>query len=149
MTSTYPRQATHWGELSNLPFVENRPTKETSQALRDELLFQRATQTYLWALPLINTLGMKTGSEKVFGAGYNVLPIWKKRLDARTLVTTPNSDVIYAMSYVDLGKDGPLVFEAPPGLQGILLDFWQRPIPGPTIGGNAFAGDVGFFGPDA
>ena len=58
---------------------------------------------------------MKTGSEKVFGAGYNVLPVWKKRLDAKTLVTTPNSDVIYAMSYVDLGKDGPLVFEAPPG----------------------------------
>jgi len=47
---------------------------------------------------------MKVGSEKTFGAGYNLLPIWKKRLDAKTLVTTANSDVIYAMSYVDLGK---------------------------------------------
>jgi hypothetical protein len=109
-------------------------------------LFQRATQTYLWALPLINTLGMKVGSEKQFGAGYNVLPIWKKRLDAKTLVTTPNSDVIYAMSYVDLGKDGPVVFEAPPMLQGILLDFWQRPIP---VDGGKFLGDVGLPGPDA
>jgi hypothetical protein len=97
--------------------------------LHDELLFERATQTYLWALPLVNTLGMQVGSEKTFGAGYNVLPIWKKRLDAKTLVTTPNSDVLYAMSYVDLRKDGPLVMEAPPGLQGILLDYWQRPIP--------------------
>jgi hypothetical protein len=132
-------------ELAKLPFAENRPTKETAQALRDELLFQRATQTYLWALPLINTLGMKVGSEKTFGEGYNVLPIWKKRLDAKTLVTTPNSDVIYAMSYVDLDKDGPLVFEAPPQLQGILLDFWQRPIP---VDGGKFFGDVGFFGPD-
>ena len=137
---------THFDQLANLPFTENRPTKETAQTLRDELLFQRATQTYLWALPLINTLGMKTGSEKVFGSGYNVLPIWKQRLDAKTLVTTPNSDVIYAMSYVDLGKDGPLVFEAPPQLQGILLDFWQRPIP---VDGGKFFGDVGFFGPDA
>jgi hypothetical protein len=132
-------------ELVNLPFAEGRPTKETAQTLRDELLFQRATQTYLWALPLINTLGMKTGSEKVFGAGYNILPIWKQRLDAKTLVTTPNSDVIYAMSYVDLGKDGPLVFEAPPMLQGILLDFWQRPIP---VDGGKFFGDVGLPGPD-
>lgn len=132
-------------ELANLPFAENRPTKETAQMLRDELLFQRATQAYLWALPLINTLGMKDGSEKIFGAGYNVLPIWKKRLDAKTLVTTPNSDVIYAMSYVDLGKDGPLVFEAPPNLQGILLDFWQRPIP---VDGGKFFGDVGLPGPD-
>ena len=138
-------QSTHFDELANLPFKEGRPTKETAQTLRDELLFQRATQTYLWALPLINTLGMKNGSEKVFGAGFNVLPIWKKRLDAKTLVTTPNSDVIYAMSYVDLGKDGPLVFEAPPQLQGILLDFWQSPIP---VDGGKFFGDVGFFGPD-
>ena len=60
----------------------------------------------LWALPLINTLGMKVGSEKVFGVGSHVLPVWKKRLDAKTLVTTPNSDVIYAMGYVDLGRDG-------------------------------------------
>ena len=67
--------------------------------------------------------GMKEGSEKVFGKGYNVLPIWKQRLNAKTLVTTPNSDVLYAMSYVDLGKDGPLVMEAPPQLQGILLDY--------------------------
>ena len=144
-TTTPARKPTHWDEMSNLPFVENRPTEETEQALRDELLFQRATQTYLWALPLINTLGMKNGSEKIFGAGYNVLPIWKKRLDAKTLVTTPNSDVLYAMSYVDLSKDGPLVLEAPPMLQGILLDFWQRPIP---VDGGKFAGDVGLPGPD-
>jgi hypothetical protein len=138
-------QSSRFDALANAPFEENRPTKQTEQALRDELLFQRATQTYLWALPLINTLGMQVGSERVFGAGYNVLPIWKKRLDAKTLVTTPNSDVIYAMGYVDLGKDGPLVFEAPPMLQGILLDFWQRPIP---LDGGKFFGDVGLPGPD-
>ncbi|MBI5503365.1 MAG: DUF1254 domain-containing protein [Deltaproteobacteria bacterium] len=138
-------QESRFDKIADLPFTENRPTKETAQTLRDELLFQRATQAYLWALPLINTLGMKDGSERVFGAGYNVLPIWKKRLDAKTLVTTPNSDVIYAMSYVDLGKDGPIVFEAPPNLQGILLDFWQRPIP---VDGGKFFGDVGLPGPD-
>jgi hypothetical protein len=139
-------QPSRFDELANAPFNENRPTRETAQLLRDELLFQRATQTYLWALPLINTLGMQVGSEKVFGKGYNVLPIFKDRLDAKTLITTPNSDVIYALSYVDVGKDGPLVFEAPPGLQGILLDFWQRPIP---VDGGEFAGDVGLPGPDA
>ena len=138
-------QGERFAELANLPFKENRPTEQTAQTLRDELLFERATQTYLWAMPLVNTLGMQVGSERVFGAGYNVLPIWKKRLDAKTLVTTPNSDVLYAMSYLDLGKDGPLVMEAPSELQGILLDYWQRPIP---VDGGKFFGDVGFFGPD-
>ena len=133
--------------LANRPQFENRPTEESAAALMNELLFQRASQLYLWAMPLINTMGMKTGSEKAFGAGYHILPIWKKRLSAKTLVTTPNSDVIYAMSYVDLGG-GPLVFDAPPKLQGILLDFWQRPIQGPIIRGQSYMGDVGFFGPD-
>ncbi|MBR1162646.1 DUF1254 domain-containing protein [Bradyrhizobium elkanii] len=138
-------QMERYDALANAPMAENRPAPETAKLLKDELLFQRATQAYLWAMPLLNTLGMKNGSEKVFGSGYNILPVWKKRLDAKTLVTTPNSDVIYAMSYLDVGKDGPLVFEAAPGLQGILLDMWQRPIPGPS---QNFLGDVGFFGPD-
>src|SRR5271169_5659436 len=146
ITAPAHAQSDRYDALANSAMVENRPTPETSKLLKDELLFQRATQSYLWALPLINTLGMKVGSEKAFGAGYNVLPVWKKRLDAKTLVTTPNSDVIYAMSYVDLGKDGPLVFEVPPNLQGILLDFWQRPIP---VDGGKFYGDVGLPGPDA
>src|SRR5215469_8124909 len=135
----------HFEQLANLPESENRATPETAQTLNDELLFQRATQTYLWAMPLLNTMGMKVGSEEKFGAGYNVLPIWKRRLDAKTLVTTPNSDVIYAMSYLDLGKDGPIVFEAPPMMQGILLDFWQHPIP---VDGGKYFGDLGIFGPD-
>ena len=145
ITSSTQAQSLRHDELANSPMFENRPTPETTQRLKDELLFQRATQTYLWALPLINTLGMKVGSEQVFGAGYNVLPVWKQRLDAKTLVTTPNSDVIYAMSYLNLGSDGPMVFEAPAGLQGILLDFWQRPIP---VDGGKFFGDVGLPGPD-
>ena len=92
---------------------------------------------------------MKEGSEKVFGKGYNILPIWKERLNAKTLITTPNSDVIYAMGYLDLKEDGPIVIEAPPGLQGILDDFWQRPICSQgEIKGRVWCGDVGLPGSD-
>jgi len=92
---------------------------------------------------------MKEGSERTFGKGYNVLPIFKERLNAKTLITTPNSDVIYALGYLDLKEDGPIVIEVPPGLQGILDDFWQRPIPSVgEIGGRKWSGDVGLPGPD-
>ena len=77
LTVSAHAQADRYDALANSSMFENRPTPETAKLLRDELLFQRATQTYLWALPLINTLGMKFGSERVFGAGYNVLPVWK------------------------------------------------------------------------
>src|SRR5262249_45692601 len=69
--------------------------------------------------------------------------------DAKTLITTPNSDVIYALGYLDLKQDGPMVIEVPPGLQGILDDFFQRPIPSEgEIDGRRWEGDVGLPGPD-
>lgn len=141
--------ASRYGQLADLPFDGGYPTQEGVTQLKNELLFQRGVQSYLWALPALNMYAMKEGSERVFGAGYNVLPIWKDRLNAKTLVTTPNSDVIYAMGYLDLKQDGPMVIEVPPGLQGILDDFFQRPICSEgMIEGRQWCGDVGLPGPD-
>ncbi len=61
---------------------------------------------------LLNTIGLRDGSEAAFGKGYNVLPIWKERMDSRAVVPTPNGDVIYSMSYLDLKETGPLVIKA-------------------------------------
>ena len=145
--TTLPAQESHYAKLANAPFPDGYPAKESVQPLKNELLFQQATQSYIWSLPAVSMWAMKEGSEKVFGTGYNVLPYWPKRLTAKTLVTTPNSDMIYAMSYLNL-KDGPLVVEAPPDLQGLFDDFFQRPLIGPTIDGHTWIGDVGFAGPD-
>jgi hypothetical protein len=79
-----------------------------------EIDFQRSCQAFLWALPAMNLYSMREGSEREFGRGNHILAIWKGRLRATTKVTTPNSDVIYAMSYLDL-KDGPVVIEVPAG----------------------------------
>jgi hypothetical protein len=38
------------------------------------------------------------------------------------------------MSYLDVGKDGPLVVEVPQGLQGMFDDFWQRPLLAGSLG---------------
>ena len=53
------------------------------------------------------TFAMKEGSEKLFGKGYNILPVWKERLNANTQVTTPNSDVIYAMGHLSRRNGTP------------------------------------------
>lgn len=147
-SSAVPAQTSRYDALVNAPFEKDYPTPAATSLLRDELIFQRAVQAYLWALPAMNLWAMKEGSEKVFGAGYNVLPTWKQRIRASTLVTTPNSDVVYAMGYLDLKKDGPLVVEAPAGVQGILDDFFQRPLVGPTVDAHTWTGDVGLAGPD-
>jgi hypothetical protein len=112
------------------------PEKE-AEALRDELYYQRAIHAYMTMQPALNVIGMRDGSEAAFGKGYNVLPIWKQRMDSRTWVPTPNADVIYSMSYLDLKETGPLVVHAPANVIGMFTDFFQRTIT-----------DVGAIGPD-
>jgi hypothetical protein len=76
-------QDARFNDFANLPFQQDYPTDETAQRLTDELLFERGVQSYLWALPAINMWAMKQASEARFGAGYNVLPVWKERLNAK------------------------------------------------------------------
>ena len=148
-TATMAQAQSRYDELANMPFVQGYVAKDNVRKLLDESFFERGVQAYLWAMPALNMYSMKEGSEKVFGKGYNVLPVWKQRLNAKTLITTPNSDVIYALGYLDLKEDGPIVIELPPKMQGILDDFWQRPIPSVgEIDGRKWAGDVGLPGPD-
>lgn len=115
----------------------NWPDDDEADQLVNELFYQRAIHTYFLMLPLLNTIGMRDGSEAEFGSGYQVLPIWKDRMDARAWVPTPNADVVYSMSYLDLKATGPLVVAAPPQVIGMFMDFFQRTIT-----------DVGAIGPD-
>ena len=113
------------------------PDKAAIEQFNKDRLYYDAIEAYRLTLPALNTIGMRDGSEAHFGKGYNVLPIWKDRMDAKTWVPTPNCDVIYSMSYLDLKETGPLVVHAPPNVIGMFTDFFQRTIT-----------DVGAIGPD-
>jgi len=129
-TSRYDR-------LANLPFPNAYPTEESANILHDELTFQRAVQTYLWSLPAMNMYAMREGQRKAFDDNYNTLIIAKDRIDYNLEYTTGNPDVIYAFAWLDLKKEGPMVLDMPPKLQGLLDDMWHRPIT-----------DIGAAGPD-
>src|SRR5271169_6142391 len=77
------------------------PAKEDYAKFTDQLLFQQAVDAYFFTLPALNIIGLRDGSEPKFGAGYNILPIWKDRMNAKALVPTGNADIIYSMSYLD------------------------------------------------
>lgn len=57
-------------------------------------------------------------------------------MDARGLFLTANTETIYNVTWFDT-KDGPLVIEMPPGVLGVIDDFWFR-----------FVTDIGPLGPD-
>ena len=65
------------------------PGADVLKSVHEQFLLQRAVQSYMMTLPTLNVIGLRDGSEAEFGAGYNVLPIWKDRMDSRALVPTP------------------------------------------------------------
>jgi hypothetical protein len=74
-----------------------------------------------------------------------VQPSLRGRLTARADSVHPS---VYQVAYLDL-VDGPIVFEAPPGLRAKLIDGFQRPLCSEgAIGGRVWCGDVGMLGPD-
>jgi hypothetical protein len=139
---------TRYENLAATPFEGGFPRVEDVERLKDEIYFQRAVLSYIWALPALTTAAMREGKDAAFGPGYNVMPVWKERLNAKTLITTPNADVIYGLGFLDL-KAGPLVVEVPPDLQGVFDDAFQRPLYSEgLIAGKLWCGDVGLPGPD-
>jgi hypothetical protein len=63
-------QDSRWDEFANAPFPNGFPSEQTRAQLLDELYFQRAVQVYLGALPAVNMLAIRAGSEAKWGAGY-------------------------------------------------------------------------------
>jgi hypothetical protein len=133
LSADEPPQSPLMAQINN----GNWLAQNEAQSLSDDLYYQDAIRAYITALPLLNTIGLRDGSEAAFGKGYNILPIWKQRMDSRAVVPTPNGDVIYSMSYLDLKETGPLVVKAPHDVIGMFTDFFQRTLT-----------DVGAVGPD-
>ena len=138
-----------YGQLADTPFPGGYPADEDITRLKTEIFFQRAVQSYIWALPALNMRAMQEAKAEAFGPGCNIMPIWKDRMNSKTLITTPNSDVIYALNFLNLKSDGPMVVEVPPGIQGIVDDAFQRPVCSEgEINGKIWCGDIGLPGPD-
>ncbi len=105
--------------------------------LYDEMDFQRATQAYLWALPIVGLAGWQDAHRKVFGARETDMLVYESVTDKLGILTA-NATTPYILGLPDLSKTGPLVIDYPAGATaGGVGDFWQRPIT-----------DMGESGPD-
>lgn len=126
--------------IGKLELVNGYPSSDTAEKLYDEMDFQRATQAYLWAFPAVSCAAFPRGLADFFGAERNDITIWENFLDTKTFALTGNNSTIYAVSILDLAKDGPVVLDIPPGpTVGMIDDFWFRSIsmigrPGPDQG---------------
>src|SRR5215471_14472270 len=78
------------GQESTSPLVRQLydgkwPDKQTVAQLNEQRFHQHGIEAYMMTISALNMIGMRDGSEAKFGKGYNVLPIWKDRMNAKTL----------------------------------------------------------------
>ncbi|HEY9642131.1 MAG TPA: DUF1254 domain-containing protein [Coleofasciculaceae cyanobacterium] len=134
---TLPMTGTIPSHIGSLTFEGGYPTGESLVKLYDELDFQRAVQTYLWAIPLVSFAAWQEAHETVFGQEDGDLILTTSFHDKLGILTA-NATTPYIVGFLNLQRTGPLVINYPQGqTAGGILDFWQRPIT-----------DMGLTGPD-
>jgi hypothetical protein len=121
--------------LGTLNFFDGVPDKATCEKVYDNLDFMRGVEVFLNTMAAASTHANFVGLRSVGCDNHTVL-IHEDRVDAKTLLLTPNTQTATLWSPLDL-KAGPLVVEIPPGVLGLADDHWMRHIT-----------DMGLSGPD-
>jgi hypothetical protein len=121
--------------LGTLRFFDGLPDEATVQKVYDNLDFQRGVQAFLTGVRAASGYAMRTGI-RTFGPDNQTVLISESLVDSRSLFLTGNTETVYNILWLDT-KDGPQVVEVPPGVLGVIDDFWFR-----------YVDDVGSVGPD-
>ena len=128
-TSAYAQPETIKTRIGDLSFTHDfangYPTHETRKKLFNEMDFQRATQAYLWAIPIISMAQWQWSFENTLGAQLGDIVYYPDH-NSKLGILTANTTTPYITSFVDLQKSGPLVIDIPEGeIRGMLTNMWQ------------------------
>ena len=123
--------------IGDFSFESGYPSPETQSKLLDDMDFQRATQAYIWALPIVNLAEWAKAHVDVFkveGRQFVSYLSYEEKLG----ILTPNYTTPYVVAFADLGATGAWAVELPKAtLAGMVMDSWQRSL-----------SDLGVVGPD-
>ena len=121
--------------LGDLRFIDGLPDEDTVQKLYDFLDVSRGAEAFLSGIPAASVYAMLEGFKDA-GMNPGDIGLFERLMDARSLFLTANSTTMYGTLEVNV-KNGPIVFEVPPGVLGPVDDAYFR-----------FVTDIGVTGPD-
>ncbi|MGB8713239.1 MAG: DUF1254 domain-containing protein [Onishia taeanensis] len=123
--------------IGTLDFFDGVPSDTTIDKLYDNLDRMRAIEVYLNNQGAGSLNAMRKGNAGIGAGASNKVTITEQLLKSESLYLTGNTSTLYALTYLDLKSEGPLVVELPPDMLGFLDDAWFR-----------FIGNLGVIGPD-
>lgn len=114
---------TNFGQID---LEHNYITDESSEKLYDEMDLQRASQAYLWSLPMVAFKVWQIEQDKAYGADKLGTIVILDTYQEKKGIVTGNLVTPYILSFFNL-KDGPVVIEYPEGNTAAgILDTWQK-----------------------
>src|SRR5262245_58574365 len=78
------------------------PHKDDISKIYDELDYQRAVHSYIWAIPAVDVEVLGDGMKQMGVNSLSTVGIFENFLDANTVVLTGNGQSIYAFNNIDL-----------------------------------------------
>lgn len=124
--------------IGTLEFFDGVPSRKTAEKAFDNLTFLRGVEVFLNGVPMASVHAIVEGFKSIGVTEAHHMIVTDKLMDSKPLFLTANTDTVYAFSFFDLEKTGPLVIEIPPGC-------------GPSTVNDAFfrfVVDMGLPGPD-
>jgi hypothetical protein len=122
--------------LGTLHFSDGFPDDATVAEVYNNLDFQRGVAAFLNTMTASSVYALREGFRSQGATNNQTVLIMESLMDSRSLFLTANTETVYNMMWLD-SKQGPLVFETPPNVLGMINDFWFH-----------WVGDVGNAGPD-
>jgi hypothetical protein len=114
------------------------PTKQTADKIYDLMDAQRASQLYLWSLPIVATTRIRHSLEDEIEGYHDNRFATIRRFNERRGFLTANESTVYFISTSDTSKSAVLL-DVPPGrIVGMINDSWQQS-----------PDDIGLFSPQS
>lgn len=125
-------------QIGTLEFFDGMPSEDTVEKVYDNLILMRGTEAFLNGVPATSIEGLRLGLIDAGSDAPNKVLLTEQLLDSSPLFLTGNTDTVYAVTSLDLKRDGATVIEIPAGSgPGTLDDAYFR-----------FVVDMGAPGPD-
>jgi len=103
---------TRFGQLK---FFDGMPDSETVDKLYDGLDVMRGVESFLNGIPATSIEAYRRGFAEIGSDSANKVVVMKELLDSSPLFLTGNTDTVYALTMLQLDRDGATVVEIPPG----------------------------------
>lgn len=110
----------------------------SGEAIHQRTVERRAVELAIWGIPLVNFDGIIQSMERA-GGHTNEIAVWTRPSNWTNQLLTPNSEVLYAIPFINTKDAGPMVLEIPPAdggtINGSIMDAWQSAVEDVGIAG--------------